>query len=402
MGRYKCASPKLVAPIGVTAALCEKCYCRNHEGVQEIQIIRPKALPLLPCVFRGQATGSTIPCETCGGSVHIKLYSCRVYGKCTLNKRVAGAACCDKQCTERSESLVKPRPNVVTIKFEHGLGDATNFVHSIPLYTRRGYTVEIICRSDEDAVFLAGGAEIVYVGGTRHRWGNGSAIPVSEDYKPWQRNKNGCNLSRAPMFNIGTPKELWEEYCKVRLNLDDYVTNAEHGIVDDVLSKLPRPIIATHTIGCAWGKRRDYPDVNTVSMWDKLIQKLNGSILVIDRDGKSPVIDNSRIVYLRDFSPLVLYEALKRVDLLIGIDSGPLNFVRFTNTPAVGIWSAHYPSDYFLPRGNTLHVVGHQHSSRDRIEGRHWNTVLAPTVGHPSPEFMAETVENALRGITLV
>jgi len=249
---------------------------------------------------------------------------------------------------------------------------------------------------EEEPLYLSAGAKITLVGGTNHRWGNGYEVKVTEDYKPWARNKNGCNLSRRPMPSIGNPEDLWEEYCGIKLNLDEYVTDLEHEIVDDILKDLPKPIIATHTIGCEWGKRRDYPDVNTVAMWDKLVSKLGGSILVLDRDGKAPIVNDARVVYFRHFSPLALYEVLTRVDLLIGIDSGPLNFVRFTDTPAVGIWSAHYPSDYMLPRKNTLHVVGRQHYQRDEIERRHWNTVLAPSVGHPAPDTMVEIVEGCM------
>lgn len=62
------------------------------------------ALVSLPCVYRGEATGETVGCKTCRGSVKVKLFACSVHETCTLGKRVTGHGCCDSRCAERKES----------------------------------------------------------------------------------------------------------------------------------------------------------------------------------------------------------------------------------------------------------------------------------------------------------
>lgn len=280
----------------------------------------------------------------------------------------------------------------IAVSFRHGIGDAANFAHMIPLYTRRGFTVKVHPgHADHAPVFRAGGAEIVG-SGVPHQW---SEAPKSQG-PPWTHNKNGWNVSRAPMPIIGPAQELWDEYCGVRLDFAPQVTEQNRAIVDLLLDGATTPIIAMHVKG--YGKpHRDYPPHHTIELQRRLLDGTDGTIVVLDRkdSGIQTHLDCARVVSFQDFGPGELYELLRRAAILIGIDSGPLNFARFTDTPAVGIWNAHYPSNFFLPRDQTLHLVAAHHKDRDAHEPRCWNTLVAPDDG-PSPAFVAEQVLRVL------
>lgn len=54
-----------------------------------------KSLTVLSvCGHLGGATGKTVGCVSCGGSVKLKLFACAVHGECTPEKAVTGVACC--------------------------------------------------------------------------------------------------------------------------------------------------------------------------------------------------------------------------------------------------------------------------------------------------------------------
>jgi hypothetical protein len=46
------------------------------------------------CTHLGRATGATVACPSCRGTVALKLFTCAVHGQCTQAKAVAGIACC--------------------------------------------------------------------------------------------------------------------------------------------------------------------------------------------------------------------------------------------------------------------------------------------------------------------
>lgn len=288
---------------------------------------------------------------------------------------------------------------IVRIAFAHGIGDATNFAHLIPLYTRRGYTVQVACRPDEAPVFLAGGAQIITDAAPNHPWGHAPAHALVPWPQPWNRNKNGWNLFGGNPFTRlkGNPADLWREYTEVRLDFGPQVTDADRARADEMLAGARRPIIACHHRGFEWGSYRDYPDDLARDLWRRLVAETGGTVVVLDRDARAARLDHPDVRYFQYYWPREMYEVMRRADLFIGIDSGPLNFVRFMDVPAVGIWREHYPSDYLLPRENTVHVVQSRHAQRDRYEREHWNTIVAPDEG-PSPAFVAQVVGRVLAG----
>ena len=47
-----------------------------------------------PCVKLGPPTGELVECQSCCGTVRIKLFACAVHGVCTAEKYVPVIACC--------------------------------------------------------------------------------------------------------------------------------------------------------------------------------------------------------------------------------------------------------------------------------------------------------------------
>lgn len=51
-----------------------------------------------PCVHRGVAPIRSERCGPCGGKIALKVFSCDVFGECTIGKSVKGVAGCCKGC----------------------------------------------------------------------------------------------------------------------------------------------------------------------------------------------------------------------------------------------------------------------------------------------------------------
>ncbi len=60
-----------------------------------------------PCTKLGAATGETVPCGSCPGSVRLKTFACSVNGRCTVEKAAPGVACC-RTCPDRDPPLPVP------------------------------------------------------------------------------------------------------------------------------------------------------------------------------------------------------------------------------------------------------------------------------------------------------
>src|ERR1700691_192573 len=90
----------------------------KEKKAKQIQVAPEKPIASAPinrkpldCAKRGEATGKTVVCATCGGNVQVKLFGCDEFGDCTLGKKVEGHACCNdngKICEKREA----PKPCV--------------------------------------------------------------------------------------------------------------------------------------------------------------------------------------------------------------------------------------------------------------------------------------------------
>lgn len=83
-------------------------------------------------------------------------------------------------------------------------GGCAYFAHMIPLYTRRGYRIEVECTPDKRIIFQAAGAVPVDSGaGQVHDWGYPSGGTHEGHGRFWHGSKIGHNLSESPLPNIG-------------------------------------------------------------------------------------------------------------------------------------------------------------------------------------------------------
>ncbi len=57
---------------------------------------QPVAAKVAPCPLLGAPTGETVPCQSCKGTVELKVLACAhpKHGRCTPTKKVDGIACC--------------------------------------------------------------------------------------------------------------------------------------------------------------------------------------------------------------------------------------------------------------------------------------------------------------------
>jgi predicted O-methyltransferase YrrM len=272
----------------------------------------------------------------------------------------------------------------LSVSFRHGLGDAVNFAHLIPLYTARGYRVQVHdARPDRAVLFRAAGAEVVSRADLVHPW-------------PEPRGGNKC---RGNLVSPGLPDlaDAWDEYAAVKLDLAKHVDDGARQWAGDALARARQPVLALHVAGISGGKARDYPVSEYIELQRLWVERTGGTVVMLDRDGSRPPAMLPGVVHVSGFGPAELYELIRRADVFAGIDSGPLHFARLTDTPTVGIWVNHYPADFALPpRPNTVHVVAARHAARDAKDGATWNTKLAPSGDAPPASFVADVVISML------
>lgn len=255
----------------------------------------------------------------------------------------------------------------IRVAFFHGLGDCTYFAHQLPVYCRRGHRFEIACAPDKAFVFAACGDGVRVLPGQSgfppHSWEHGPSLDDVDGGTLFLANKAACNFSRPPMPDIGLIDEaLWREFCEVRLDLDPHLDPADRDLVDRFVGLLPRPLVLIHSRGNACSENKNLDDDSTRALYAHLLEHLDeGSVVLLDWDHRVPKVGHGRFRHLLDdFQRLTVpqtYALLRAADLLVGIDSGPAHFARFTGTPTVAVWHRHYPSQYMLPSETTLHLV---------------------------------------------
>ena len=61
-----------------------------------VEVTDEKWIVGAPCIHRGEQT-RTVECESCKGSVKVKVFACDEYGECTLKLPAVGKVCygCD-------------------------------------------------------------------------------------------------------------------------------------------------------------------------------------------------------------------------------------------------------------------------------------------------------------------
>ena len=276
------------------------------------------------------------------------------------------------------------------VRFHHGLGDCAYFAHMIPLYTRRGYRIEVECTPDKRIMFEAAGAVVLDSGADHiHDWGYPSGATHAGHGNFWQGSKIGHNISEAPLPNIGGKGELWDELCASRIDILPHLSAEARATARCWLEQLPRPVVLFHQKGNTAQDRKSLPDNVTVEFYKTFIDHCDGTLVLLDWDQRVPRLATYRVRHLTDLGPCsldLLLAMMTDADLLIGVDSGPLHLARFTNIPTIGLWrSGHYPTTYTLPRPEQLNVVLAEHTRQwNKFKRIPWNLYE-----HPGGEFDA-------------
>ncbi|MES2790052.1 MAG: glycosyltransferase family 9 protein [Planctomycetota bacterium] len=283
--------------------------------------------------------------------------------------------------TPAEPSTIHPKTSV---SFYHGLGDCAYFAPLIAMYTKRGYPIEVECTPDKRILFEAAGATTIASGAAAvHAWGYpaGTTYPGQGNFL--QGSKPGHNLSEPPLPFIGTKEELWDEYCQTKVDVTKSLSGSAFEAVDRWLAKLPRPIVLLHTKGNTAQERKSLPDKISSELYQALLDRFDGSLILLDWDRRVPRLSSYRVRHLDDLgacSTELLFALMSRSQLLIGVDSGPLHVAQLTKIPSVGLWMpGHYPATYTLPRRQQLNIVLREHTQQwNKFKRIPWNLVEVP------------------------
>jgi len=257
----------------------------------------------------------------------------------------------------------------------------------IPLYSERGYRVQIDCTPDKAILFRAAGAEIVDAAPVVHDWFYPPEdVPAQHDRRG-TGNKSAGNLSRSPLPDIGSRFDLWQDYCQTRVRPIELVAEPDRSDIARWLDRLPRPVVLLHTIGNTDQRGKSLPNELTESLYRELLDRTEGGLVLLDWDRRVPRLAHGRVRHLDDLpggcSTERMMALMDQADLLVGVDSGPLHACGLTDTPSVGLWRpGHYPARYALPDRNRLNIT--VPDKRNRYHRGPWRIIE-----HPGTEFAA-------------
>ncbi len=253
----------------------------------------------------------------------------------------------------------EPDNKNIAIKFRHGGGDCVNFALMITLWIAKGYKVEVDCEANKECLFKAAGASITSISTSEHKWlhpaGPGT-ITLNNDYAG---NKAAFNLTQPPMPYIGSIAELWPQYLEQTLDIQSQITQEDRDLVDSF--KLNN-YICLHTRGNTGQGLKNLNSQQEIDLYRALLSKTDCDLLLLDWDSRVSCPPSYRIKHLNQLKRLTLpqlYLILENAKCFIGVDSCPLAFSRLVpNLPVIGLWLGHYPTQFVLPRKNSLNLIG--------------------------------------------
>jgi len=267
--------------------------------------------------------------------------------------------------------IEQPKDTPVIVRFDHGLGDAANFAHSLPLWTRRGFDIRIHTADNKKELFEAAGVSVV----DHHDRLHPPAQPANM-MNGWAENKCGWNLTQAPMPYIGSEAELWEELLGVELSLKNQLSKESKKQIDTWLKTLPSRPILIHSRANTSAGMKNLSDNDELDLYKHLLKKTDNTLVLLDWDNRVKWFHHMRIRHLSEFRGLTVPELWYLMEcsaLLIGVDSGPLHTSRFSTCPVLGLWSKHHPCKFALPRAKTLHLVEAHHGRLNSLRRHSYN-----------------------------
>jgi ADP-heptose:LPS heptosyltransferase len=288
---------------------------------------------------------------------------------------------------------------MLSFRFQHGLGDCANAAHLFHLYIKKGYEIAVACAPDKAPIFHAAGCAVIQHAPWRHGWDHPPAPSPPGHNDSWSGNKTAFNISRAPLPDIGNCAECWQDLVGIKLDLDQQLTPQIETEVELYVRQLTRPLILFAPQGNTGTENKNLSHDVQAEVLRGLLDLTDGCVIVLDWDQRVYKLNNWRIRHLGDdwrgLSVLELYCLIKRADLVLSVDSGVLHFTRFTSTPAIGMWTGHYPSHFALPRQQTLHLVPKTRNELTRYRRIAYNVVECPGE-RVSGRFIAEQAANML------
>lgn len=292
-----------------------------------------------------------------------------------------------------------PTPDkLVSFNFPHGLGDSALFAHAVPLWTARGYKVQVQVTPDKACMFAAAGAELVESAAHHNPYLHppGPGMPKLDD--GFSGNKVAWNVTQHPLPWIGSYADLWPELVATRLRLNP-PDDAARRDIDAFLKTVPGPLVLVHTQGNSSPESKSINDLE-VPLYRELLHRTDATLLLLDWDNRVARLDSYRVRHVQDeFRTLSLPELAYLMDksaLVIGVDSGVLHFTRFTDVPALGVWTHHHPAHFALPRDKTAHLCTARHGSWNRYRRHSFNVIEVGTV--LKAEDIAEQARRVLAG----
>jgi ADP-heptose:LPS heptosyltransferase len=130
---------------------------------------------------------------------------------------------------------------------------------------------------------------------------------------------------------------------------------------------LPRPVVAIHTIGNSWRERKSLDDDTTMRFYQEMLPRFAGSIVSIDGESRAAILHDPRVRRLPSFGVESLAALLSTVDLLVGVDSGPLHLARLTRTKTLGLFMPTLPAQHVaLPARELACLVPDAHFATNK------------------------------------
>ncbi len=287
----------------------------------------------------------------------------------------------------------------IRIRFDsHGLGDVVAACHAMRLYIKAGYDVAVQVEANKRWVWEAAGIPI-YDGPEKL-----PAHPYPYPDKFWDldapdhlSSKIAHVFEHSALPKLGSKPEVWEMICSERFDATDAITQDAHDEAEAFLEGMPRPIIAVHSKGTNWQAGKSIPDGVALELIVSLLRLTAGSVIVLDFDCRAPMVGDARCKGIKPSWGHIgvdrLCALLQRVDLMIGVDSGPFHVAgMIPKLKALGVFRQIPPVRCCLPNPNATYMVpdrDHHHWSK---RSDRW-TFIEYGGDSPSGEEIAEVAE---------
>ncbi len=164
-----------------------------------------------------------------------------------------------------------------------------------------------------------------------------------------------------------------------------------------MLADLPHPRVCVHTRGTNWDERKS---LSTRVAFETICELLglDCSVIVLDWDARSPLVDHERCRGLRsrwgqiDLERLIaLYMAC---DLLIAVDSGPLHLASLTNLATLGVFRDLQPWRVCLPNPRATYLISAHHLARAETRDPDlWRWAFYPSLEPTASDIVVAAME---------